>query len=420
MGLPTRIDTVVIGAGQAGLTMSWFLRAAAVDHAVVDRRASLGGGWQDRWDAFRLVSPNWSASFPGDPYNGRDPDGFMPRTEIEARVAAYGAKIDAPVHLDTDVLRLLVRDGGGFRLETTGGNIEAERVVVAAGSFHEPRVPPIGRELPERLTQLHSHDYRSESALPPGGVLVVGSGQSGVQIAEELMAAGRPVHLSVGSAGRVPRRYRGSDSFRWLAAMANGGEEIGAPLPTVDKLPDRRLRLAGNPHVSGHGGGHDTNLRALAAGGMALLGRIERVEGERLHLAPDLPANLAWADRFFDERLRPACDTYIERAGIHAPPDERVPFAFEPAVLAELDLDAAGISTVIWTTGYRLDYGWLDVPILDDMGIPRQSRGVTDVPGLSFLGLIWQHNQVSATLMGVTADARHVARSMGLPPAAEG
>ncbi len=415
MSLPSRIETVVIGGGQAGLTMSWFLRRAGVDHVVLERRSTLGGGWQDRWDAFRLVSPNWSASFPGEPYDGADPDGFMPRAEIAGRVAGYAATIDAPVHLDTAVLRLSVRGAGGFRLETTGGAIDAMRVVVAAGSFHDPRVPPIARDLPGRLTQLHSHDYRNEPSLPPGGVLVIGSGQSGVQIAEELMDAGRDVHLSVGTAGRMPRRYRGRDSFRWLAAMANRGDAIGASLPTVDQLPDPRLRLAGNPHVSGHGGGHDTNLRRFAADGMTLLGRIERVDGERLDLAGDLAANLARADRFFDERFRTVCDAYIERAGIDAPPDDRTPFDFAPAEPAALDLATAGISTVIWTTGYRLDYSWLDIPILDELGIPRQRRGVTDVPGLSFLGLIWQRNQVSATLMGLISDARHLVEQMGLP-----
>jgi putative flavoprotein involved in K+ transport len=418
--LPSRIDTVVIGAGQAGLTMSWFLREASVDHLVLDRRPGLGGGWLDRWDAFRLVSPNWSASFPGHSYDGPEPDGFMPRIEIADRVAAYAARIDAPVSLETEVLRLAVLRPGGFRLETTRGTLEAERVVVATGSFHLPRIPPLAAELPDRLTQLHTHDYRSESALPPGAVLVVGSGQSGVQIAEELMDAGRAVHLSVGTAGRMPRRYRGRDTFQWLHTLARRGDAVGVSLPTVDELPDRRLRQAANAHVSGHGGGHDTNLRAFAASGMTLLGRIERVDGVRLHLAPDLPAQLAWADRWFDERLRPRFDEYIERAGIDAPPDDRVPFDFTPPVPTELDLDAAAISTVIWATGYRLDYRWLDAPIVDDMGIPRQRRGITDVPGLAFLGLSWQHNQTSATLFGVAADARHLAREMGLSSADRG
>ena len=416
MGLPPRIETVVIGAGQAGLTMSWYLREAGREHLLVDRRSTLGGGWQDRWDSFRLVTPNWTASFPGDAFAGPDPDAFMPRDAIAARVAGYARAIDAPVHLETAVERLSARPGGGFRLEMSGGSIDAERVVVAAGSFHTPRIPAIASELPARLTQLHSHHYRSESSLPPGGVLVVGSGQSGVQIAEELVDAGRAVHLSVGTAGRVPRRYRGRDLFRWLYGLSTHGEAVGVSLPTVDALPDPRMRLMGNPHLSGHGGGHDTNLRQFAANGMTLLGRIEAVSGERLSIASDLSANLARADAFFGKRFRDLCDRFIDRSGIDAPPDDRVPFEFEPPEPRELDLAAHGISSVIWTTGYRLDYGWLDLPILDEQGFPQQRRGVSDVPGLYFLGLLWLRNQLSATLMGPATDARHLAATMGLPP----
>lgn len=415
MSLPTTIETVVVGAGHAGLIMSRFLREAGRDHIVLERRTTLGGGWQDRWDGFGLVTPNWTASFPGQSYDGPDPDGFMPRDEIIGRVAGYAARIGAPVALETEVHRLTARDGGGFRLETSQGDIEANQVIVATGSFHTPRVPAIGADLPTRVTHLHSHAYRNESSLPPGAVLIVGSGQSGVQIAEELSEAGRRIYLSVGTAGRVPRRYRGRDFFRWLAALATRGAEYGLGLPTVDKLPDPRLRSAGNPHVSGHHGGHDTNLRQYAASGMTLLGRIERVDGERLHLAPDLSVNLARTDRFFDERFRGLLDTYIERAGIEAPPDDRQPFAYEPPEPTEIDLDEAGISTVIWTTGYRLHYGWIDLPILDEQGFPRQKRGVSDVPGLYFLGLLWQHTQASATLFGPNLDAGHLAAHMGIP-----
>jgi putative flavoprotein involved in K+ transport len=339
----------------------------------------------------------------------------MVRDQIAGRVAAYADRIAAPVALETEVRRLSTRDGGGFQLETSAGSIEANEVVVATGSFHTPRIPAIAADLPRGITQLHSHDYRNEAALPRGAVLVVGSGQSGVQIAEELHEAGRQVFLSVGSAGRAPRRYRGSDFFRWLVALATQGEAYGVPLPTVDTLADPRMRQAGNPQLSGHGGGHDMDLRAFAASGMTLLGRIQAADGSRLELAQDLAANVAWADRFFDERFRPAVDTYIERAGIDAPPDDRVPVAFEPPQPADLDLEAAGISTVLWTTGYRLDYGWIDLPIFDEQGFPRHRRGVSEVPGLYFLGLLWQHTQASATLFGVGLDARHLAAQMGLP-----
>jgi putative flavoprotein involved in K+ transport len=416
MNLPTTIETVVVGAGHAGLTMSWFLTQANREHLVLERRSGLGGGWQDRWDAFQLVSPNWTASFPGFPYDGPDPDAFMPRDHIAERVARYADVIAAPVALETDVRQLTARAGGGFRLETSRGDIDAKQVVVAIGGFHVPHIPAVAAELPGRITRLHSHAYRNEGLLPPGGVLIVGSGQSGVQIAEELADAGRRVFLSVGSAARVPRRYRGQDIFKWLAALVTRGEAIGSGLPTVDKLPDPRFRLAGNAQLSGHHGGHDANPRRLASKGMTLLGRIERIDGERLHLTRDLRANLARADGFFDERLRPIIDTYIERAGVDAPPDDdRQPVNFEPPEPATLDLEDADIATVIFATGYRPDYSWIDPPIVDELGFPRQRRGVTDVPGLYFLGSLWQHTQASATLFGPTVDGRYLAEQMGLP-----
>ncbi|HEY3072212.1 MAG TPA: NAD(P)-binding domain-containing protein [Candidatus Limnocylindrales bacterium] len=415
MSLPSRIENVVIGAGQAGLAMSHLLSRAGRDHVVLERRPTLGGGWQDRWDDFCLVTPNWSASFGGDPYRGSDPDGFMTRDEIVARVASHAATIRAPVVLDTEAVRIAPRATGGFTVDTSGGGTVADRVVVAAGSFHSPRIPQISAALPARLMQIHSHHYRREEALPPGGVLVVGTGQSGVQIAEELAEAGRRVYVSVGTAGRVPRRYRGKDIFHWLGGLAREGPRYGVELPTVDKLPDPRLRLAGNPHLSGHSGGHDTNLREFAARGMTLLGRIENAHGERLDLADDLAANLARADRFFDERFRQQIDTFIERSAPDTVADDRQPFDFDPPVPDHLDLASEDISSVIWTSGYRLDYSWIDAPIVDEMGIPRQKRGVSEVPGLYFLGLIWQHNQVSATLFGPHQDGPYVATQMGVP-----
>ncbi len=416
MTLPRKVETVVVGAGQAGLTMSWFLRRGGRDHVLLDRRPRLGGGWLDRWDEFRLVSPNWTASFPGFPYAGDDPDGFIARDEIAARVAAYAQAISAPVALETEVRRVSVRPAGGFRVDTSQGTIDAREVIVATGGFHVPRIPLCAAALSSRVFSLHSHSYRNERKLPPGAVLVVGSGQSGVQLVEELCEAGRRVFLSVGTAGRAPRRYRGRDLFFWLRQLAERGDELGTPLPSADRLPDPRLRLAGNPHVSGHRGGHDTNLRRLAAEGTTLLGRLEAIEGERVRFAADLSANLAWADRFFDERFVPLIDRLVERAGIEAAPDDRVPFQHEPAPVAELDLAAAGVSTVLWTSGYRFDYGWIDAAIFDAMGFPRQARGVTEVPGLFFIGSLWQHNVGSASLFGVDLDARSLAERMGLRP----
>lgn len=409
--LPRRVETVVVGAGHAGLVMSWFLRQAGREHIVLDRRETLGGGWQDRWDEFCLVTPNWSTSLPGFDYSGPDPDGFMARDEVVARVARYAEVVGAPVQLATEVRRLTARDGsgGGFRLDTDRCTVEAREVVVATGGYHVPKVPPMAAGLPSRVLQLHSPDYRREASLPPGAVLVVGSGQSGVQIAEELHAAGRRVFLSVGHCGRIPRRYRGCDIYGWLAQVAKHGRKYGVAIPTVDMLPDPRLRFAGVPHLSGHDGGHETDLRRFAASGIRLTGHVDGVEGERIRFASDLAANLDVADAFFDQRLRPLIDTFIERAGVEAPPDDREPFDFQPPEIPELDLAAEGISTVIWATGYRLDFGWIDLPIFDAQGAPRHDRGVTEVPGLSFLGLPWQRDMASATFFGAAIDGQYLA-----------
>jgi putative flavoprotein involved in K+ transport len=300
----------------------------------------------------------------------------------------------------------------GFTVATDRGDVLAERVVVATGSFHSPRVPSVANRLSPDVTHVHSHHYRNRAQLPPGGVLVVGSGQSGVQLAEELSEAGRRVVLSVGSAGRTRRRYRGRDFFWWLAQVGQHGPRHGLGLPTVDRLPNPAARFAGNPHVSGHRGGHETNLRQFALDGMTLTGRLVDIDGTRAMFARDLRENLARADRFFEERFRGLFETYAERARLHLPPDEPVTVNYEPPELTALDLAAEGVSTVLWSSGYRPEFGWIAAPILDEFGLPRHVRGVSEQPGLYFLGLQWQHTQASATLFGPAVDGRHLVEHM--------
>ena len=415
--LPDDVDVLVVGAGQAGLVMSGLLTEAGREHVVVERRDRLGGGWRDRWDEFVLVSPNWTASFPGWAYDGPDPDGFMGREEIAERVARYADVVGAPVALGTGVSRLDPAGGQGFKAITNRGDVTARQVVVATGSYHRPRVPLAARAISDRVLQLHSHDYRTEAALPAGGVLIVGSGQTGLQLAEEMHEAGRRVYISVGSAGRIPRRYRGLDIFSWIAEVLRQGADFGVSLPTADQLPDPKRRFSPMPALSGHGGGHDTNLRRYAADGMMLAGRLIGADGETLTFADDLALNLERADAFFDERFRPVIDTYIERAAIGAPPDDRVPVTYQPRALDELNLRDAGISTVIWATGYALDFGWIDAPVFDERGYPRNLRGVSTVPGLYFLGLLWQHSQASASLIGPSLDGRYLLDAMALTKA---
>ena len=241
---------------------------------------------------------------------------------------------------------------------------------------------------------------------------MVGSGQTGLQLAEELHEAGRRVFVSVGSAGRIPRRYRGRDIFGWLVDVIRDGPEHGVALPTADQLPDGRRRFSAMPALTGRGGGHDTNLRRYAADGIALAGRLSGADGERLTFAGDLTSSLEGADRFFDERFRRIIDTFIERAGMQAPPADDPTFDHRPEELNELNLAEAGVSTVIWATGYRLDYGWIDAPILDELGYPRNVRGVAAIPGLYFLGLLWQHSQASASLVGPELDGPHLLEMM--------
>jgi putative flavoprotein involved in K+ transport len=406
------VETIVIGAGQTGLVMSRMLQDAGREHVVLDRRSTLGGGWQDRWDGFRLVSPNWTTSVPGFEYRGTDPDGYMPRDELIDHWRAYAAAIAAPIELDTEVTRLRTREDRrpGFGLVTTRGDFAAREVIVAAGPFQVPRIPPGGAGFGPSIHQVHSHHYRRPADLPDGAVLLIGTGQSGVQLAEELQAAGRTVYLSVGHCGRVPRRYRGHDVFWWLRKLIVEGPAVGAALPTVDRLPDPRMRFACNPHLSGHGGGHATNLRRLAADGIRLVGRFEAADGVRARFAPDLHANLAFADGFFAERIEALCETFIERSGLDLPPqppEELV--AIEVPEVTELDLAAEGISTVLWTSGYRLAFDWIDLPIFEDTGMPIHRRGVSDVPGLSFIGLPWQYGMGSANLIAFVQDAEHLA-----------
>ena len=398
----------MVGAGQAGLIVSALLSEAGREHVVLDRRRSLGGGWQDRWDGFRLVSPNWTTSVPGFAYRGEDPDGFMPRDALIEHFRAYAAAIAAPVELETEVTRLARLDGGParFRLTTSRGPIDAFNVVVAGGPFQVPHIPAIAAGFDPRIAQVHSHHYRNPALLPPGGVLLVGSGQTGVQLAQELMAAGREVTIAVGRCGRVPRRYRDRDIFWWLRELAVRGPAVGLALPQAASLPDPRARFACNPQLSGHGEPpRDVNLRAMAGDGLRVVGRLEAAQGVRARFAPGLADTLRFVDTFFADRLQPTFDAYAQRTGMELPPGSFGQVAFDPPEVPELDLVAAGISTVLWTSGYRPAFAWIEPPVLDDLGLPIQQAGLTDVAGLAFIGTPWLADMGSANLVGVARDA---------------
>lgn len=401
-------DTLVIGGGQAGLATSYWLKQAGIEHLVLERRRELGGAWHDRWDSFHLVAPNFTLTLPGMPYAGDDPDAFMPREGVLEYVRRYADFVRPPLQLGTGVDRLTASNGR-FDAQTRDGVFSAERVVLATGPYPKPKIPPQAGDLAPHIQQLHSHDYRRPAQLVDGGVLVVGSGQSGTQIAEELQRAGRDVHLAVSMCPRAPRRYRGRDVIWWLAQTFLHGAEVGVHFPTVSDLPSPAHRFQCNPHLSGADGGHDIDLRQFARRGIQLYGKLEAASGTRVKFSADLAERLTFADTMFDQELKPLFDAYIAAAGIVAPKDDRPPpDPFTPQAITDLDLDGAGIRSVLWATGYKLDFSWVELPIFDEWGYPRHVRGVTEHPRLYAVGLPWLYSEPSSVFAGVGADAEHV------------
>ena len=397
---------VVIGGGQAGLSTSWWLTHRGIDHVVLERDR-VGTEWRNRrWDTFCLVTPNWQCRLPGFPYAGDDPDGFIPRDEIVAYLEKFVASFDPPLVEGVAATRLRGRSDGTFEVSTDHGVITADQVVVATGPYQVPRTPRLAERIPEAITQLHSSAYKNAAALPAGAVLVVGTGQSGSQIAEDLHIEGRRVHLATGTAPRVARFYRGRDVVAWL-------DDMGTYSRGIDKFDDAdAVRFRANHYVTGRDGGHDLDLRAFARDGMALHGRLTGISNGRLTFGRDLRANLDGADRV-SESIKDAIDAYIDSESIDAPVQERYVPVWEPGPEAEnpadLDLAAAGIGTVIWSTGYGRDDRWIELPIFNGRGYPTHDRGVTSQAGLYFIGLPWQYTWGSGRFAGVAADAEHLA-----------
>ncbi|HEY0451242.1 MSMEG_0569 family flavin-dependent oxidoreductase [Actinophytocola sp.] len=396
-------SVVVVGGGQAGLSMSYCLTRAGVDHVVLERDRP-GGEWRNRrWDTFCLVTPNWQCQLPGFPYQGEDPDGFMVRDDIARYIEDYVKSFDAPLAEGVTATRLRQDADLGFRITTTAGELTADQVVLATGPYQVPLKPRMAERLPAGITQLHSSEYRNPGQLPPGEILVVGTGQSGCQIAEDLHLAGRRVHLAVGSAPRVARFYRGRDVVAWL-------EDMGYYRRGIDQFADAdAVRFRANHYVTGRDGGHDIDLRAFARQGMRLHGRLTGIDGARLRFADDLKKNLDGADAV-SEGIKDSIDDYLAAAGIDAPAEERYVPGWEPRTgPSEVDLEAAGITSVVWSTGFGRDHRWIEVPVFDGRGYPTHDRGVTSRPGLYFIGLPWQYTWGSGRFCGVAADAEYLA-----------
>ncbi len=404
--VPQRHQVVVVGGGQAGLSLAACLQRRGIRPLVLEKHR-IGHAWeQQRWDSFCLVTPNWQCRLPDFPYDGEDPEGFMGRAEIVSYVRRFAKRIAADVREGVNVHRL-TRLGGTYGLSTSEGEIEADHVIVATGGYHNPRRHPQAERLPRELRQLDARDYRNADQLPPGSVLVVGSGQSGCQIAEDLFLAGRRVHLSVGSAPRSPRRYRGRDVVDWLDCMGYYS------LP-IDQHPDPRLvRNKTNHYLTGRDGGREIDLRRHAVAGMVLHGRLRELDAGKIHFADDLAASLDQADAVYG-RIRATIDSYIVKEGLKTPEDPPYQPCWHPKTAGEdvMDLANEPLAAVIWCTGYAADFSWIDVPVFDGAGYPSHQRGVTHSKGLYFIGLPWLQTWGSARFCGVADDADHLAETI--------
>ncbi|MDR3574188.1 MAG: NAD(P)-binding domain-containing protein [Anaerolineaceae bacterium] len=399
------MDTIIVGAGQAGLALSYYLTQKGHSHVVLERAAQAGYALRTgRWDSFTLVTPNWSVKMPGDEYQGPDPDGFMGRTELLAYLEQYGEKFKLPIKYNSRVQSVEPDwHGSGFLVKTNQENYRAANVVIATGLFQRPKKPVYSAKLPESIQQYHPGDYHNPKNLPDGAVLVVGSGQSGCQIAEELYQAGRVVYLSTGRAGRIPRRYRGQDFYFWANA-------IGYLDRTAASLGSPHFRFLGDPHLTGKDGGRTLNLHCFARDGVVLLGHIYDIEDGKVRFAPDVLDNLAHSDHFESQMIR-AIDQFIDKKGLNTPPEKlsQLRYGYKTNVHQNLDLKEAGIQAVIWATGYQFDYRIVRLPIFDYDGYPIQKQGLTNWPGLYFIGLPWLVNQKSGLLLGVGQDAAYIA-----------
>jgi putative flavoprotein involved in K+ transport len=390
---------VVVGAGQAGLAVSHELSRAGVDHVVLEK-GKVGQTWRDRWDSFCLVTPNWSVQLPGGEYDGPDPDGFMLRDEVVAHLERYAA--GARVSEGVEVTGLEPLSGAGLRLETSAGEIDASAVVLCTGAYQRPHRPTAAATLPAGLLQIDVEGYRNPGALPDGRVLVVGSGQSGCQIAEELHEAGREVFLACGRAPWLERRLGDHDLVWW-------GRESGYFDAPASSLEDPAARLAANVQVSGRDGGHDLHYRTLQRMGVTLLGHFLGAEGRRARFAPDLGASVAWGDERH-AKLVELMRSHAEERGLpwRDLPDPE-PFGDDPR--EEVDLD--GFGAVVFAGGFRPDYGsWVRCPgAFDELGFPVHDEcRSTATPGLYFTGVHFLRKRKSSLLIGVGEDAAIVAR----------
>jgi putative flavoprotein involved in K+ transport len=410
----TTLDSVVVGAGQAGLGVSYFLQRDGRRHIVFEQ-GRIGESWiSQRWDSFKLNTPNFMNVLPGLPYDGPEPDGFWRCDELVRYFQQYIERFRLPVRTGATVVSVeRAEDEEYFIVQTkTDGKAEepvlSRSIVIASGIQRTPKFPAMRSRLPHDITQLHTADYRSPAALPPGEIVVVGSGQSGCQIVEDLLSAGRAVYLCTSKVGRAPRRYRGRDLLEWWIDM----KQLNV---TYASLGDKSISHAAQPQISGIGRyGHTVSLQHMARQGAVILGRLLDIEGSTLILSDDAAAHVRFADTF-SQQLKDAIDAYLVKANITPPPleddpaDMPDPQAGCVSPLRRLNLREAKVSTVIWATGFTGDFSWIHLPVLDAAGTPIHQQGISPLQGLYFIGFPWLVSRKSGIIYGIEEDARDIA-----------
>ena len=403
-----QMDTVIVGGGQAGLSMSYHLSRLGRPHVILER-ARIGESWRSqRWDSLMFQFPNWAIRLAGHGYQSDDPNGFVHKDEVVRFLEDYARLIKAPIRCGARVgevrqlpqsPRFLVDSGDGTPLE-------ADNIVAATGSFHDPLIPSVHAELPKGIVQVHSSGYRNPQQLPPGVVLVVGGGASGVQIAQELNEAGRKVYLSIGRYRRTPRTYRGRDLYWWFGALNIWDR-------SVEQYPD--LKRGPLFIVSGVGGGRDIDLRRFAEDGITLLGRMRDISTGKISFADDLEQTLRQGEAWFAD-LRIQMDKYARAHGLDLPKSPPAKLLSHGAGASsptlELNLAHAGITAVVWASGFRYNFDWVRLPVFGSSGEPLQQRGVTSCPGFYFLGLRRMFNLRSNLFEGVGEDAAYIAEHL--------
>ncbi len=405
---------VIVGGGQAGLAVSYCLKQKNIEHIVFEKNKIASAWASKRWDTFCLVTPNWQCTLPGFPYAGDDPDGFMHRDDIVKYVEAYAESFQPNIKEGVSVEKITLASSDRqyrdyqYQVDTSIGSYSASQVVVAIGGYHQPKYPRMAERLPSEIVQIHSSEYKNSAALPEGAVLVVGTGQSGCQIAEDLHIAGRQVHLCVGGAPRSPREYRGKDVVDWL-------DQLGYYDIPIDEHPQKEtVRTKTNHYVTGRGGGREIDLRQFATEGMQLYGRLGEIQGSHLSLKDDLQQNLDQADDVA-ESIKRTIDTYIEKNKIEAPVEAPYKPVWQPQnTPLSVNLKAENIKTVIWAIGYHMDFRWIDVPVFDGQGYPTHERGVTTREGIYFIGLPWLYTWGSGRFSGVARDAEYLAERIAI------